>query len=166
MSYCDRIVDTGSYFDGEMEADAASAFEGHLEACPSCRDELNAIRGLRPVLGLIQPEAEILQRVRNRVFPSWWRRPVRVPQAVAAGVAFALVLSLAVNLMLLGRVKGAVSLPAATESARTAAPQKRGLATHIGTGQPGNLRASSEAYRLEVNPSVRVIPAASWGADR
>ena len=41
------------YIDGEMPADDREALEAHLESCPECRAELNALRGaVEAVAGL------------------------------------------------------------------------------------------------------------------
>jgi len=38
-----------AYLDGEMEAEARRRFEEHLEACPACRAELDALRRVKEV---------------------------------------------------------------------------------------------------------------------
>jgi hypothetical protein len=51
-------TDVGAYALGLLEAPDAVAFERHLAACPSCREELGVMRGLAATLDGMPPIAE------------------------------------------------------------------------------------------------------------
>lgn len=43
---CGRSAETAAYLDGELDAHALLSFEGHLQECPSCTEELREQRRL------------------------------------------------------------------------------------------------------------------------
>ena len=46
MLTCDHTTRLGAYLDGELDAEARRALEGHVEACAACREGVRALRGL------------------------------------------------------------------------------------------------------------------------
>jgi Putative zinc-finger len=73
-------TDVAAYALGLLEEPERSAFERHLEACPSCTAEHAELSGLRPLLAGIPPAAVVdplelrPPRPAQVVHPRWWRR--------------------------------------------------------------------------------------------
>jgi anti-sigma factor RsiW len=56
-----------SLLDDELAADVARGVRAHLEACPACRQELEALRGLSAVLATgLEPDPGFIVRFRER----------------------------------------------------------------------------------------------------
>ncbi|MDR7420540.1 MAG: anti-sigma factor [Armatimonadota bacterium] len=81
----DRIArQLSAYLDGELTPDETRTVREHLDACASCRTELEALRDTKRLLGRLRDveappdlEAAILQRL-EQPRPRWftWPRPV------------------------------------------------------------------------------------------
>jgi anti-sigma factor RsiW len=104
MSDIHRIAQQlSAYLDGELAPDEAVQVREHLDGCPSCRGELDELRGTKRVLGRLRPidvppdlDAAILARIDREPHRSWlgwswvsWPRPAVV--AVTAMLAVVLV---------------------------------------------------------------------------
>jgi len=103
---CDRAAEhIGLWLDGELDANASSELEHHLEGCADCRalaEELgNLSRSLKGASRFLASPAlrdrldEALRRRAEQVVirPKWWRR-VALPVASLAGLAASLLLVL------------------------------------------------------------------------
>jgi putative zinc finger protein len=79
-------------YDEIGDADRA-AIERHLSTCAPCTDEIESLRAVRLDLGRWQPpDAELGFRIVRETAPAaraWWRPPVWVPTALAAGLVLA-----------------------------------------------------------------------------
>jgi len=60
---CELAADVGAFYDGEMDAARREAFARHLEACGSCREELEKIEGLATFLAEGKPQGERLSQM-------------------------------------------------------------------------------------------------------
>jgi Putative zinc-finger len=92
---------------GELSADQARGVEAHVSECPSCRQALDEIRGVRQVMAkLAQPSAppegldsllayaeQAARRARAGAppKPTWWRRWIVPVGGLAAAVTFGIV---------------------------------------------------------------------------
>ena len=93
-----------SYLYGEGEAVERSAIEAHLEHCPACAAEVEALGSTRMLLAAwTPPESDLGFRIvsesRSNVLrpPQWWRQPMPAwAQAAAAVLIFGTGLSLGV----------------------------------------------------------------------
>jgi hypothetical protein len=90
------------YFDNELDSPWKEKLEKHMEACPSCRDQLAAYRFTREKLA---GEASGLEEAMERVWVKtgfihkpkrrFWAGSIRVPVPVAAAAGLIMVLALA-----------------------------------------------------------------------
>ena len=138
---CDDKERLVAYLYDEIGETDRTAIERHLATCASCAGEIEGLRAVRVDLGRWQsPEAELGFRVVRETPPAaraWWRPPVWVPTALAAGLVFAVGAGLA-NVRV-EAVNGVVTLragwsqpPAAAQrdapaSAGTTVPVKPGV---------------------------------------
>lgn len=98
---CDRLE---AWIDGDLDPRAAEETRCHIEACPSCRTELDLAKEVRATLRSL-PAFELPARVLHAVRSAaegdsgpvaatrWWTRPVAAVAAVAAAVLLALVVA-------------------------------------------------------------------------
>src|SRR5512142_3331085 len=145
---CDEIKEILSgYVDGEARGDEARLAEGHLAACPACRDLLRRMKVVGAGVG--RTEAEVPPGFRDAVFARMEREgllprrhrlgafPIRwlaIPAAAAAALALFVRLRRET-----GRVGAAVSTrppAAASERAAQAAQAPERLAGRAGEAGP------------------------------
>jgi anti-sigma factor (TIGR02949 family) len=83
------------YFDNELDAAGAAAFERHLERCSECIDEVDALESLRSFLNGVQLYERAPTSFRKRVLADFslaspvWNAPTRTPWrwlAIAAAI--------------------------------------------------------------------------------
>lgn len=86
---CERLDQASSYRLGELDAETARAFEGHLGGCAACRDELASQERAFELLALVAPEAEppadLWSRLRARIGRAAPRDPTREQRHVGPG---------------------------------------------------------------------------------
>jgi hypothetical protein len=74
----------------ELTAEEKAAFEAHLDACPTCRQDLREFRDvwneLPFTMEIVEPPEELKDQVFLRIFPAK-KKPLRRWYAAAAGVA-------------------------------------------------------------------------------
>jgi anti-sigma factor RsiW len=90
---CDDKERLVAYLYDEIGDTERAAIERHLATCASCADEIEELRAVRVDLGRWQPpDVELGFRVVRETAPAaraWWRPPVWVPTALAAGLVLA-----------------------------------------------------------------------------
>jgi len=90
LGYCQNIPKISSYHDGELPAAEAAELAAHLRQCPSCRQELERLRGLSKWLSS-SPTPEIpaaaLDRLRGRVQPRRDWAVLRMAKTLTAAAA-------------------------------------------------------------------------------
>ena len=90
---CDDKERLVAYLYDEIGDAERAAFERHLATCASCAAEIEELRAVRVDLGRWQPpDVELGFRVVRETVPAaraWWRPPVWVPTALAAGLVLA-----------------------------------------------------------------------------
>ena len=89
----DHKPDWKAYALGELDAESRRQAEAHASACPSCREELDAVRVTLDALSTLREE-EIPRRiafVSDKVFePRWWQMFLRPSFAAACVIAAAI----------------------------------------------------------------------------
>ena len=90
---CDDKERLVAYLYDEIGGTERAAIERHLATCASCAAEIEELRAVRVDLGRWQPpDVELGFRVVRETAPAaraWWRPPVWVPTALAAGLVLA-----------------------------------------------------------------------------
>ena len=90
---CDDKERLVAYLYGEIGDSDRAAIERHLSTCATCAEEVEGLRAVRVDLGRWQPpDVELGFRVVREEMPvsrAWWRPPVWVPTALAAGLMLA-----------------------------------------------------------------------------
>lgn len=90
---CDDKERLVGYLYDEIGETERAAIERHLATCASCAEEIEELRAVRVDLGRWQPpDVELGFRVVRETAPAaraWWRPPVWVPTALAAGLVLA-----------------------------------------------------------------------------
>jgi Putative zinc-finger len=90
---CDDKERLVAYLYDEIGDTERAAIQRHLATCASCADEIEELRAVRVDLGRWQPpDVELGFRVVRETAPAaraWWRPPVWVPTALAAGLVLA-----------------------------------------------------------------------------
>jgi len=130
-----RLFETqlSSYLDGELPAARAARLKAHLQVCPRCQSELNAMSGIADRIRAASSEVEVSQDFDQRVLRSvgYWQvtgRPVRRRSLERRLLVVATVL-----LALLGGVRYYLSLPYRPP---VPAPQPAAVVAPVAPGGP------------------------------
>jgi hypothetical protein len=144
--------DLGLYLDGELAEPGRRRVEEHLQACPACREELQALRRLNDLVRRAPPAAsggEEPFRGLEAALARGRARTVRVARLRVAAAAAACVLCLAAGYLLAPR--GAA--PPATLAERVT----RLLAEYAETGSEARRRAIAQELEQEGEPALPYI---------
>ena len=170
---CDDKERLVAYLYDEIGGTERTAIERHLATCASCAEEIGELRAVRVDLGRWQPpDVELGFRVVREMAPAaraWWRPPVWVPTALAAGLVLAVGAGLA-NVRVEagnGRVTLSAGWSQPPTAAPTAAPASGGAAVPVKAGMSEDevrqkLAALETKLRAELGASSRpsaVVPA-------
>src|SRR4029079_17598215 len=157
----------------EIGGTERTAIERHLATCASCAEEIGEVRAVRVDLGRRHPpDVELGFRVVREMAPAaraWWRPPVWVPTALAAGLVLAVGAGLADVRVEARHRRGTPSARRAhpPTAAPTAAPVSGGAAVPVKAGMSEDevrqkLAALQTQLRAELGAASRpsaVVPA-------
>ena len=139
-----------AYFDGELDALSAAAFEKHLESCPDCKRQLEAEQSLRHSLQQANLYERTPQTLRGNLLgkaakpaPISAQPPVRPITWSWLAVAAALLLALIVGWRQFGRTSGFSSTQLAAATLVDA---------HLRSLQPGHLTDVESTDQHTVKP--------------
>ena len=101
MAECaDRIMDIALYAGGELEDEAAVELERHLDVCPSCRAEVEAMRKSIELTGKAGMKAPPLDEFMDGVRRMRMQRAARVKRILFGGAAAVLLVAIVAALVL------------------------------------------------------------------
>ena len=155
-----------SYLYGEGDPSERNAIEAHLDRCPACAAEVEALGSTRTLLAAwAPPEADLGFRVvsesRSNVLRprQWWRQPMPAwAQAAAAVLIFGTGLSL-------GVVSRNADEPQPVTVAEVPAPVQAAAAFAPAAVSPADLAALEERMRAEMSQLRTVAAPASSSSD-
>jgi anti-sigma factor RsiW len=177
---CDDKERLVAYLYDEIGDVERAALERHLATCASCAAEIEELRAVRVDLGRWQPpDVELGFRVVREAAPAaraWWRPPVWVPTALAAGLVLAVGAGLANLRVEAGN--GGVTLragwaqpPVASQAAAPASPAatvpvKAGMSEAEVHQALAGLEAKLRAEFASASRQGSVVPASASNVDR
>lgn len=147
-----------SYLDGVLSSEEAGRVEGHLDACPDCRNILNDFRQVQKLLQdfkVAEPAFDMAAGILQRIQEKKTRLAFKFPAVLAYGLAGAAVCLLVFS-FLINREASRTSLTLAQKPTEAIAPRSEKDKV---TGHEEFARAKAPAEKAETKGKVSESPA-------